>query len=1188
MSDRRRIPGRPHRSRVCLAVLLLLLLAGAVGAEPSATHFVRLPTAGAGLLAELEIVPLLAIDYGSFRWLELTTPDLARLASSGVPYTSAPDGGVVRVPGFRFDPLGAGEPNLASAEPAETTGLRLVQFVGPPKREWLAALEATGQRVLQYYPHHSYLTWAASSEQVSALDAGAVARWVRWHGAFHPAYKISQGLSQRLGMIDAVEVLFYDDRRSHGMPFTVTVEALRGVGASVRQIYPAQPDRAFYSAIVGIDAGALDEIARIPTVLWLGYQSPRPVFDDEMASQIVAGNHPGGVPVPGYLPFLSDLGFDGTGVIWSITDSGVDLDHPDLDVVGGISYPGCPGGDGSDPPFGGHGTHVAGIFGGDGTGGFTDDDGFLYGVGVAPGASIFAQSALCVFQDSWPPVGGWPELSKQGLLGGAVGSNNSWAAGIGLSRGYQSIERTYDFMARDGNFETPGVAEPYILVFSAGNSGPAPATLTSPKEAKNLISVGATRNFRDGMDIDALSTSSSRGPAADGRFAPSVVAPGQAISSTRNDLGGFACADPIAGTDDLYAFCSGTSMASPHVSGALAVITQWWRDSNDGADPSPAMARALVVNGAEDISGAPPIPNHDEGWGRVHLQGVIAPSIDHVYRDQVDRLESTGQELEFTVMVGDPSLPLRVTVAWTDAPAAAGADPTLVNDLDLRVTNGGVTYLGNAFSGGWSSPGGEPDVLNNLENVFLETPAAGTATITVGAARLAADGVPWSGGITDQDFALVCSNCTEVPDFTLDVVPVDVELCAPADAEIAVEVGAVLGFSTPVTLSTAGVPPGTQATWSVNPVTPGNGTLLTVSDTGAAPPGDYALQITGTGGGRSHDQTVALTIADAVPGAASPIAPPDGATDQATSPTLSWSAAGQADSYVVEVAADPGFTSIVYSASVTGLEHRVAANLGSERQLWWRVRAENACGAGGPSTVFGLTTRSVPPVLLVDDDDDAPDVRPFYVAALDALGVEFDVWNTSNSDAEPAPFDLDPYEVAVWFTGGAFDAAAGPGTDGEASLADFLDAGGCLLVSSNEMLFVRGLTSFFAEYLGLDSFAQDVGHETVTGTGPVFGGLGPYDLLPMTPIFNFSDRVVPSAAAELAFEGSDGDAAILRDGGVYRTVLFGFALEGLAEDGNRQDVLSAALDFCADLKPLFADGFESGDLSRWSAVVGAR
>ena len=170
------------------------------------------------------------------------------------------------------------------------------------------------------------------------------------------------------------------------------------------------------------------------------------------------------------------------------------------------------------------------------------------------------------------------------------------------------------------------------------------------------------------------------------------------------------------------------------------------------------MAKALLVNAAVDM-GTADIPNNNEGWGRVDITRVIQPAAQTVYLDQETALTGTGQQATASFVIDDPGQPLRVTLAWSDAPGAAGANPALVNDLDLEVVHNAQTYRGNVFSAGASVPGGVADGLNNLENVYLATPVAGAVTVTVTASSIGGDGVPYNGFPTDQDFALVCFNC---------------------------------------------------------------------------------------------------------------------------------------------------------------------------------------------------------------------------------------------------------------------------------------------------------------------------------------------------------------------------------------------------------------------------------------------
>ncbi len=469
----------------------------------------------------------------------------------------------------RFDPLTSAIKNNLVIENEQGYGLRFVQFNSKVRQQWLEQIENHGATLIQYYPHDAYLIWA-TSEQLESLETN---NHVRWTGQFSADFRLSENLKGHSGKIKNVDVHFYNN----GSPENAIAQ-IENMGGVINNYFPANPAKSVYDAIIDIDAKDINKLAQIPEVIWIGRIGEAPILDDESTSQTVAGNfNLSNVPELNYDQWLTDIGLDGTDVIWSITDTGIYYEHGDLNtrIIGGHNYPGCnfpnPG---DDPTSGGHGTHVAGIIGGDATGAFTDNDGYLYGLGVAPGYSIFAQNPICGSQDSWPPAGGWQELSKQAVLGGAVGSNNSWTSGEGINHGYQATERTIDLAVRDGNWDTPDVAEEHIWVFSAGNSGPDAYSLTSPKDAKNVIVTAGTQAYRVNGDVDAMYNSSSRGPSEDGRYVPTIAAPGQSVGSTMRE-GGNQCTSAVPNTDNLYSLCSGTSMAAPHVSGSLALITQW-------------------------------------------------------------------------------------------------------------------------------------------------------------------------------------------------------------------------------------------------------------------------------------------------------------------------------------------------------------------------------------------------------------------------------------------------------------------------------------------------------------------------------------------------------------------------------------------------------------------------------------
>ena len=93
----------------------------------------------------------------------------------------------------------------------------------------------------------------------------------------------------------------------------------------------------------------------------------------------------------------------------------------------------------------------------------------------------------------------------------------------------------------------------------------------------------------------------------------------------------------------------------------------------------------------------------------------------------------------------------------------------------------------------------------------------------------------------------------------------------------------------------------------------------------------------------------------------------------------------------------------------------------------------------GGSVPRDFALAPVPPILLVDDDDNGPDVRDRYTAALDALGADYFLWDTANSDNEPDAAMLEAFDAVIWFTGDEFGGTAGPGSAGESSLAGWLE-----------------------------------------------------------------------------------------------------------------------------------------------------
>ncbi|HNB51816.1 MAG TPA: FixG Ig-like domain-containing protein, partial [Anaerolineales bacterium] len=273
--------------------------------------------------------------------------------------------------------------------------------------------------------------------------------------------------------------------------------------------------------------------------------------------------------------------------------------------------------------------------------------------------------------------------------------------------------------------------------------------------------------------------------------------------------------------------------------------------------------------------------------------------------------------------------------------------------------------------------------------------------------------------------------------------------------------------------------------------------------------------------------------------------------------------AGQ--TYAVEVATDSGFTNIVYTANgIAGTQHTLTTGLSPVTTYYWRVQAENICGTGSYSSTFSFTTADVPPILLVDDDDNGPNVQATYTAALDALGLTYDIWDTANSDNEPDAAALSAYDVVIWFSGDEFGGFAGPGSAGETALSTWLDAGGaCLFLSGQDYHYDRGMTSFMTSYLGAATITDDNGDYTsVTGQGAIFGGLGPYTLT--YPFNDYSDPITPDGTAALAFQGNNSNgAAITKETADYKATFWVYPWEAITNAADRQTTLQTFFDWCA-------------------------
>jgi serine protease AprX len=613
----------------------------------------------------------------------------------------------------------------AETDKGPRDGLFLIQFIGPAQSAWVEELRQRNVSLVRYVPDDA---WIARASGVK-LNAVEQLPFVRWTGAFRPEHKVHGGLRNKAANNDvAVSVVLATDSAP---------QQLAGARGLMKTLLSESTSRfgRVWRGVIARDQ--LNALAASDAVLWIE-RAPQIKLFDETASKIVGGDS------GGHATYVQSLGYDGSGVVVSVADSGLHLGtagdmHPDLfGRVDSFLHYGSTLVDASDEHS--HGTHVAGIVAGNGATGETDDYGALWGLGVAPGAHLVIQR-LFDADGAYTPDGlfTFELLTRDATTAGADIGSNSW--GDDTQGRYDISAMEFDALVRDANHSLPG-DQPYILEFSAGNAGPGAQTIGSPAVAKNVIATGASQNNRFDYFIydsgqEAMADFSSRGPAEDGRIKPDVVAPGTWIASLRSPLGNdeFAWAD----ISFHYLFQGGTSQAGPAVSGAAAIFVQWYRDLYTNATPSPALVKAALINSAVDMSDeieTDPVPNNDEGWGRVDLTQIIGSDRVYDFVDQSITL-STGQQFDRNIVVADQNVPLFVTLAYTDVPGFPGALPALVNDLDLEVlAPDGRVYRGNQFLDGESLPDSPArDNLNNVECVFIGVPVPGPYVVGFRARR---------------------------------------------------------------------------------------------------------------------------------------------------------------------------------------------------------------------------------------------------------------------------------------------------------------------------------------------------------------------------------------------------------------------------------------------------------------------
>ena len=352
-------------------------------------------------------------------------------------------------------------------------------------------------------------------------------------------------------------------------------------------------------------------------------------------------------------PELWNIGFTGTGIVVANMDTGVDIFHPDLSSMwrGGTNSWYNPY---SDPANAancatspcsicetdsttpcdifGHGTGTMGIMAGGSAGGTV--------IGVAPDAKWIAvkvlndagSGPLSIILQGFQWIIGLPSGQAPDVVNNSFGEDNN-PGGCDLT-----------FQASIQILKTAGIS----VVFAAGNDGPFPATSISPANNVGSFAVGAT-------DINnTIASRSSRGPSppvagcGNGSIFPQVVAPGVNVRTATTSHGGLP---------NSYLILSGTSLSSPHVAGAMALVSEAFPTL------SPSQIETILEQTALGLVDVPPnnvVPNNSYGYGLVDTANAYENAFNIIH-GSIPEIASMPPSFDF----GNVQIPAAVSNTFT-------------------------------------------------------------------------------------------------------------------------------------------------------------------------------------------------------------------------------------------------------------------------------------------------------------------------------------------------------------------------------------------------------------------------------------------------------------------------------------------------------------------------------------------
>ena len=557
---------------------------------------------------------------------------------------------------------------------------RYLQFTSLPSKEVKAAMKASGLILMDYVPQNTFMTAIPHRYTVSTLSAFGVRSIIKADaiqktdpkllGEF-PAYCVVE-----TGSVD----LAIQHQGNISKEDAIKAASLKGIVLFYSEIN--------HTITLRTSEKNARTLATLPWVFYVSPTSPASTPDDTKGRSLHRSNVINS-------DYATGRHYDGTGIVSGLADDGEVGPH--IDFTGRMT----------NHVFGASGNHgdmTSGILAGGG-----NLDPTIRGMGTGSYLHVYDIDGASAMGSDYPHIR--DAVSNYTTLGTVI-TSTSYSQGC---NDYTTDTQLGDDMI----LQNPQME----FVFSAGNNGTGNCNYGAGggwgnitggfKQGKNVIACGNL----DALEV--LDPSSSRGPASDGRIKPDICANGRNQLSTDGN--------------NTYQVGGGTSAACPSTAGVLTQLFQAYKELNGGAEAPSALIKAALLNSAEDIGN--PGPDFTYGWGRVNALRAITTLEDNRYLlDSVDQAQINIHE----IVVPAGTTQMRVMLYWHDEGGSPVASQYLVNDLNMQVITPNAvifnpwildpTPLASSLSANATRG---IDNLNNVEQVTIDNPAAGTYSVTV-------------------------------------------------------------------------------------------------------------------------------------------------------------------------------------------------------------------------------------------------------------------------------------------------------------------------------------------------------------------------------------------------------------------------------------------------------------------------